>query len=123
MSRVEFRPTVSGDLPHLTDKPLPFRIKAITALIDGRVAGVGGIGFMPTGAVVALAQMTDELRRHKFALHRAARKFMAEVKESGIRELVTLADQDITGAENWLHHLGFEPMERNGVRIWQWQTR
>jgi N-acetylglutamate synthase-like GNAT family acetyltransferase len=123
MRCVEFRPTVSADLPHLTDKLLPFRIKAITALIDGRVAGVGGIGFMPSGTVVALAQMTDELRGHRFALHRAARKFMAEVKESGIRELVTLADHDISGADNWLRHLGFEPMVRNGVRIWVWQTR
>jgi hypothetical protein len=120
---VIFRPTVSGDLPHLTDKPLPFRIKAWTALIDGRVIGVGGIGFMPDGAVVALAQMTDEMRAHRFALHRAAKRFLADVKASGIQELVTLADQDITGAENWLHHLGFVPVVRNGVRIWLWRTR
>jgi N-acetylglutamate synthase-like GNAT family acetyltransferase len=120
---VEFRPTTSDDLPHLTDKPLPFRIKAVTALIDDRVVGVGGIGFMPDGAVVALVQMTDEMRRHKFALHRMAKRFLAEVKASGIQELVTLADQDITGAENWLRHLGFKPIERNGVRIWLWQTR
>jgi N-acetylglutamate synthase-like GNAT family acetyltransferase len=117
------RPTVPSDLPHLTDQPLPFRIKAITAEIDGRVVGVGGIGFMPNGAVVGLAQMTDELRAHKFALHRAARKFMAEIASSGIRELVTLADQDIAGSENWLRHLGFEPVTRNGVKVWQWQTR
>jgi N-acetylglutamate synthase-like GNAT family acetyltransferase len=123
MSPVEFRPTTADDLPHLTDQPLPFRIKAVTALIDGRVVGVGGIGFMPDGVVAATVLMTDEMRAHKFALHRMAKKFLADVAASGIRELVTLADQDIAGAENWLRHLGFRPIERNGVEIWQWQTR
>lgn len=123
LDRVEFRPTIASDLEHLTDKPLPFRIKAITAVIGDRVLGVGGIGFMPDGTTVALAQMTDEMRSHKVALHRAAKRFLAEVRASGIRELVTLADQNIAGAENWLRHLGFEPVTRNGVRIWLWQTR
>lgn len=120
---VEIRPTVAADLPHLTADPLPWRIKAITGLIDGRIIGVGGIGFMPDGAVVALAQLTDEARRHKVALHRAALKFLADVRASGVRDLVTMADSDIPGADNWLRHLGFEPIERNGVRIYRWPTR
>jgi hypothetical protein len=123
-SYVEFRPTIASDLPHLTDKPLPFRIRAMTALIDGNVHGVGGIGFMPDGTVVGLAQMTNEMRKHKFALHRMAVKFLADLKQSGIRELVTLADTTVApSAENWLRHLGFEPVERNGVRVFLWQTR
>lgn len=122
MSRVEIRPTIAADLPHLTSDPLPFRIKAITGLIDGRIVGVAGIGFMPNGTVVALAQLTDELRGHKFALHRAAKAFLSEVKASGIHELVTMADADIAGAENWLRHLGFERIERNGETIYRWRT-
>ena len=119
---VTIRPTVPDDIPHLTDDPLPFRIKAVTGLIDGRVIGVGGIGFMPNGTVVALAQLTDEARAHKFAIHRAAKAFLADVAKSGIKELVTLADADIAGAENWLHHLGFEPITRNGGTVYRWQT-
>lgn len=124
MGQVTFRPTVAADLPHLTNQPLPFRIKAVTALIEGRVVGVAGIGFMPNGAAVALAQMTDEMRAHKFALHRRAKQFLKDVAASGIHELVTLADTDVApSAENWLRHLGFEPIERNGVRVYRWQTR
>lgn len=119
---IEFRPTVAADLPALTSEPLPFRIRAQTAVIDGHVEGVAGIGYMPDGTVCAFAQMTDELRRHPFALHRAALRFLDGVKKAGIRELIAVADPDIKRAEPWMQRLGFDLIERNGARIYRWPT-
>lgn len=117
---VTFRPTVAADIPALTSEPLPFRIRGLTAVIDDKVVGVAGVGFMPDGVVCGFAQLTDDLRRHRVALHRAALRFLADVRASGIRELVTLADPSIERAEPWLRRLGFEPIERNGERIYRW---
>jgi N-acetylglutamate synthase-like GNAT family acetyltransferase len=120
---VTIRPTVADDLALLTDEPLPFRIRALTAEIDGKVAGVAGISFLPNGTVVAMAELTDDMRRHKFTLHRAAVKFLADVRASGIRELVATADPCFPAAERWLRRLGFQQVDKPGAdrQIWVWQ--
>jgi hypothetical protein len=48
MPKVTLRPTILADLPHVIGEPLPYRIRAITALIDDRVIGMGGIAFPPS---------------------------------------------------------------------------
>lgn len=120
---ITVRPTIEADLPALTSEPLPYRIKAITGLIGDKIIGIGGIGFRPDGTVVALAELSDEARAHKYTLHRAAKKFLAEVKAMGIRELITFAEPNVPCAENWLRHLGFQPVTRNGETIWRWATQ
>jgi hypothetical protein len=45
MPKVTLRPTIAADLAHVIGEPLPYRIRAITAFIDDRVIGVGGIAF------------------------------------------------------------------------------
>ncbi len=62
--RVVLRPTVPTDLPHCIGEPLPHRIQAITAVLrdapegapqdEGRIIGLGGIGFRPGCAALAL---------------------------------------------------------------------
>jgi len=51
--RVTLRPTIAADLPHVVGEPLPFRIRAITALAGDKVIGLGGIAFPPDGTVWA----------------------------------------------------------------------
>lgn len=120
---VTIRPTIADDLPALTPEPLPFRIKAITGLIDDQIVGVGGIAYLPSGTVVAMAELTDTARKHKFTLHRAAVKFLAEVRASGIREIVATADPCFPAAERWLRRLGFQQVNRPNAdrQIWVWQ--
>lgn len=122
MARVEIRPTVAADLPHLTAAPLPWRIKAMTGLVDGEIVGVAGIGFPLNGAIVAFAQLTPAARAHKFALHRAALRFLDECAREGIAEIVALPDVAVPGAESWLRHLGFTPLARNGQQVWVWHN-
>jgi len=66
--RVELRPTIAEDLAYVIAVPLPHRIRAVTALADGKVIGVGGIAHRPDGTVVAFAAMLDEFRKYPAAV-------------------------------------------------------
>src|SRR5215471_7070670 len=57
MPQVTLRPTIPSDLPHVIGEPLPWRIRAITALVDDRIIGMGGIAFPPHGPAIAFAQL------------------------------------------------------------------
>src|SRR5215831_3768702 len=54
---ITLRPTIPSDLPHVIGEPLPWRIRAITALIDDRIIGMGGIAFPPHGPAIAFVQL------------------------------------------------------------------
>jgi hypothetical protein len=123
MSKVILRPTVGADLSHVVGELLPCRIRAITAVVDGRVIGVGGIAFPPHGPVIAFVQlaplpsadMRDDLaeqpvpeaRRFPIAFHRAGLMAMDMIRESGVHEVVATADADSVVAARWLRRLGF----------------
>lgn len=115
--RVAFRPTVAADLPFLTSAPLPTRIKAITAEVDGRIIGLGGFTFRPDGAVVAFAQIADEARKYPAAIHRAGLLVMKMVRDMGLPVIFAEAQEGNPAAEPWLIRLGFE--KRGEVFVWE----
>lgn len=119
---VEIRPTVAADFAEISSNPLPFRVKAMTGVLHedgpdgpdvvGRVIGIAGIGYRPDGVVFLFADLTDAARAHKFALHRAALRFLAEVRSSGFTRLVATADPQFAAAQRWLKRLGFNRLVR-----------
>lgn len=111
MSTVLLRPTRPDDLPHVIGEPLPWRIRALTGEVDGRVIGVGGLAHLPGGAVVAWAALTDEARHYKVALHRAGLRMMREAKTAGYKRVVASADPQSAAALRWLLRLGFDPID------------
>lgn len=115
------RPSVAADIAAL-GLELPYRFKGMTGLIGDRVVGLAGIGYRPDGVLIATAYMTDEARKHRFAFHRAARRWLAAREGEGVREIVATADPDIPGSELWLRHLGFMPITRNGERVFVWRN-
>ncbi len=117
MNNIEVRPTVAADLPALTSEPLPFRIKALTAVQDGAIIGIGGIGFTPAGDVVAFAELTPAARTAKVTLHRTARRVLADASAAGIREIVASCEPTFEAGNRWLDRLGFKPA---GGRLWIW---
>jgi hypothetical protein len=119
--RVELRPTIAADLAHLIDEPLPHRIKATTALVDGRVIGVGGIGYRPDGTVIAFVQMDEQARRYPAAIHRAGRMAMAMIAASRIPLVIAEAQPGNPAAERWLLRLGFEPVAIDGRKAFVWR--
>lgn len=122
MSEVTIRPSRRSDVHLVSDEPLPWRIKALTGEIDGRVVAVGGLTFLPGGTVAAFAALTDEARACKVSLHRAGLRLMREAKESGIKRVVASADSKSEVAMRWLLRLGFEPVESDNERttfVWR----
>lgn len=115
--RVTFRPTVAADIPFLTDGPLPTRIKAITAEVEGRIVGVGGFTFRPDGAVVAFAQIGEEGRKYPRAIHRAGRLAMKMVRDMGLPVVLAQAQDGNPAAGPWLERLGF--VRRGDVFVWE----
>lgn len=122
--RVELRPTLPDDLPHIIAEPLPYRIRAITALVDGRVIGMGGIAFPPDGPVIAFVQQAEDAKRFPVAFHRAGLMAMKLIQQSGAPEVIATAEQDSEAAVRWLKRLGFKPVARPAIEgkllfIWQ----
>lgn len=104
---VELRPTIAADLPHVIGEPLPHRIRATTAMVDGKVIGVGGIGYRPDGTVVAFVARAPGVAGYPVALHRAARMTLRAARASGIPTILAEADPTVEAAERWLVRLGF----------------
>jgi len=126
MPKVTLRPTILADLPHVIGEPLPYRIRAITALIDDRIIGMGGIAFPPDGPAIAFVQLVPpsrdgavpcdrecsgrgipEAKRYPVAFHRAGLIAMEMIRTSGVAQVVATADAGSEAAVRWLKRLGF----------------
>jgi RimJ/RimL family protein N-acetyltransferase len=121
---VLLRPTRPDDI----ENPLPCRVQALTGEIDGRVIGVGGLAFLPGGTVAAWADLSDEARRAKISLHKAALEILRMAQASGIKRIVASGDVSSPAAMRWLIRLGFEPTQDEAapghpIFIWHNTTR
>ena len=130
MSKVTLRPAALDDLPYVIGEPLPYRIRAITALIDDRIIGMGGIAFPSQGPAIAFVQLVPsrpgqddaacrehrvakpaaEATRYPVSFHRAGLMAMALIRQSGARHVVATADASSDVAVRWLKRLGFAPV-------------
>jgi hypothetical protein len=119
--RVTFRPSVAADIAAIIDQPLPHRIRAITAVADGKVLGVGGLGFRPDGTVIAFVAMIEEARRYRCAIHRAGLLAMDMIRDSGVPQVIAEAQPNNPAAEPWLLRLGFRPREFAGLKAFVWE--
>jgi hypothetical protein len=130
-AKITLRPTIPADLPHVIGEPLPCRIRAITALADDRVIGLGGIAFPPHGPAVAFVQLAPapdggggparyaagipEARRYPIAFHRAGLMAMEMFRASGAAQVIATADAGSATAVRWLKRLGFAVAERQPI--------
>jgi hypothetical protein len=143
MPKVTLRPTILVDLPHVIGEPLPYPIRAITALVDDRVIGMGGIAFPPNAPTIAFVQLAppqsspaggahrdgaaaedvSEARRYPITFHRAGLMAMALIRASGVPLVVATADAGNDVAVRWLKRLGFteahhQPIKGKLLFVW-----
>lgn len=118
---VEVRPSIPADFETFIDRPLPYRVKALTGLVDSEIVAVGGIAFLPDGAHGAFLMANETARKYPITLHKAGLRILREAKALGILKLAAIADTDITAAERWLGRFGFEPVTVGGKEVWLWQ--
>lgn len=119
--RITLRPTVAADLAHVFDRPIPHRIRALTAVNGEQVLGVGGIGYRPDGTVIAFAAITDEARGYPAAIHRAGLAAMRMIREAGVQAVLAEAEENNPAAERWLLRLGFRKIEIGGQPAFVWE--
>jgi hypothetical protein len=122
MPKVTLRPTAPADLPYVVGEPLPYRIRAITALADERIIGLGGVAFPPHGPAIAFVQFAPaptgdgpEARRYPVAFHRAGLMAMEMIRGAGVAQVIATADAGNPAAVRWLKRLGFAAAERQPI--------
>jgi RimJ/RimL family protein N-acetyltransferase len=104
---VRLRPTIASDVPAIIGEPLPFRIQAITVLVDDRVIGMGGIAFPPDAPVIAFVQQAADAKRYRLAFHRAGLQAMRMIADSGVMQVIATTDRSNPTAIRWIERLGF----------------
>jgi hypothetical protein len=101
------RPAVGADFVAYNGSLPPYRVQAFVGEVDGKIVGIAGLAFPPGCPLpVVWSDMTDEARAHKYALHKAALRFMRTMP---YRKVIAAASTEIDGSERWLRHLGFQP--------------
>jgi RimJ/RimL family protein N-acetyltransferase len=120
VKRVALRPTVEADFVALQGKPPLFRCRCLTAVVDGRVIGIGGIVHAPDGTVWASVLMAAEAQRYPVAIHRAGRAAIAMFRQLGLRRVLAAAERNNLKAERWLRRLGFRETALGGQRVFVW---
>jgi hypothetical protein len=132
MPRITLRPAIPADLPHVIGEPLPYRIRAISALADDRIIGLGGVAFPPDGPAIAFVQFAPapgggpEARRYPVALHRAGLTAMDMIRASGVAQMIATADAGSAAAVRWLKRLGFAAAERQPIAgrvLFVWENK
>ncbi len=119
---VEYRPTIARDLAIFGDGVLPHRIRAITVVIDGRIMGVGGLGFVADGTVIAFVHALPEAKKYPIAFHRAGLMTIDTIKRMGLQRVVAEAQKDNPAAKPWLERLGFRECVIAGHTVFVWNA-
>lgn len=120
MTQIEYRPSIKADFEELMKGPLPHRVKAISATIEGRLIGYGGVTFLPNGAIAAFIELAEEGKKYPIALHKAGLKAIQGFKSSGFKRVVAMADPEIEQAGPWLKRLGFKREKVDTEEVWVW---
>ena len=108
--RVQLRPSRPEDfaaLADLVDGGPAYRVRSITALLDGEVVGIGGLIYRPNGEVWASMALREGARRYRTLVHRCGRAGMRLIKQSGARCVYAKAQPGNAAAERWLERFGF----------------
>lgn len=120
--KAEIRTTTAADVAALVDQPLPYRIKAVTLVIDGEPVAIGGLGFRPDGIVVAFAhQKPGTARRYPLAFHKTGLAGLRMFATSGATRIFAEADTRNPAAERWLERLGFTRITTGGATAFVWE--
>lgn len=108
---IETRPATAELVRRFADDgTVPVTCRAIALFEDGVPIALGG-SYIQNGAVVLFMRATDQGRKRKKSLFKAARDFASRYKT-----VCAYCDMDIEGADRFLRHLGMTHMEND---IWR----
>jgi N-acetylglutamate synthase-like GNAT family acetyltransferase len=122
-SDVRLVPTTTTHCKQFFKRPVPHRLRALTALVDDEVIGIGGMEMLPDGQTAAFLEVSEETaKKYPVALMKASRQIVKQAKDLGLRRMVALADTRRPAAERFLKRLGFEfASDEDGEVVYLWQ--
>jgi hypothetical protein len=104
---VRVRPTTLEDCEQLLGGKPAWRIRAMTADVDGAPVAIGGLAYLPDNTVFAFLEGAEAVKRHPVAIHKAVRRGLDDAKRRGVRRILSIADEHIEAAPRWLERFGF----------------
>ena len=119
MAKLTIRVATEADFRAFYDREPPEVCVLMCGDRDGKIVGMAGVVYGDDGVAIGFLDATE---RPSFALHRAAKKFLAVMKAVGEKAIYTSCEEGIPRAEEWLTRLGFKllPDKIAGERIWRW---
>ena len=122
-SNYTITPTTLADIKGFFPSLTPFRVKALTVKVEGKIYGIGGYLLAPDGTKIMFLEAEE--KHCKFMpsiLYRATLQVMDDLKKSGAKRVIARLDKTRDKAEKFLLHLGFTRLcEKDGEVIYQWQ--
>ncbi len=115
---VIIRPATRADIEAFSSMAGKPSIRAVCMEKDGRIIALGGIAYAK-GRWIGFCDLAAEARHHKMHIMRAARRFMADARQSGVRYIYAMADPCEARSVAWLKSLGFRLDPRSGV-LYRW---
>ena len=111
-SRVTVRPSVKEDISFLVGiDEVPFTVKSITFLLDGEVAGIGGVRY-ENGYYLAFSVMKDDIKVSKLTIARCGLEVIKMIKEVK-GDILAVRDKGFDNSGGFLEYLGFQKIEEN----------
>lgn len=101
-------------------KHLPLTVRAVAAMEDDDIIGIGGVYFADSSAVL-FSDMSERLRRNKRLMIkgiRAINEIISHVIALGLPLYAKEAD-GIDGTEILMRHMEFDPVDAK-EKVWAW---
>jgi RimJ/RimL family protein N-acetyltransferase len=116
-------PTTADDIAAFFPRAAPWRVRALTAKVDGKIVGIGGYAILPNGERIGFMEVPEEnCKAYPVVLYRATRKFFGELREAGVSKVTVYPDKTREAAVRWLEYLGFRHVgEAKGESFYVWQ--
>jgi hypothetical protein len=114
------RNATRADIESYAGRPSAQTIRAVVGDLDGRIIGIGGM-YLQSGRWYAFADLPEEARKYKVHIIRAAVRFLADARRSGVRIVYAVRDEGETGSLKWLTSLGFEIDPRSMI-FFRWRA-
>lgn len=114
------RPATADDLVSFYGHHPRSTMRAVVAEHDGRILGVAGLMRTPNG-LLAVSEITDELRRYPLVIMRAGRIIADMARKSAVPVYAVASDKEANSAA-FLERLGFVCIsESREGGLFQWQ--
>ena len=101
----------------MRDKPT---IRALCIEVDGQIVVLGGLAFSKSRWIM-FCDVTNQGRKYKVALVKAAKRMIEEARAMGIRYVYAADDPNETNSVRWMTSLGFK-VDQRCPSLYRWSA-